>query len=130
MVRAFLLRLPFAILLPLILSAGCSPSVDLSRQAPPTRPGEPSGYAVALVTRVVDGDTIEVRIARVVPGTGAGEVEAGRLYDVRLIGIDTPETVKPGAPVECFGNEASAASTVLIEGRRVFLVKDVEEIDA
>lgn len=113
-----------------VLVAGCAPSVDLSRQAPPTRPGEPVGYAVARVTRVIDGDTVEVRVTRVVPGAGAGEVEAGRRYDVRLIGIDTPETVKPGAPVECFGHEASAASTVLIEGRQVLLVKDVEETDA
>ena len=122
---------PSAVLLALLLAlAGCGASIDLSRQAPPTRPAEPAGYAVAHVTRVVDGDTIEARVVRVVPGAGAGEVEAGRTYDVRVIGIDTPETVKPGAPVECFGHEASAASTILMEDRQVLLVKDTEETDA
>jgi micrococcal nuclease len=113
-----------------VLATGCSPPIDLSRQAPPTRPGEPAGYAVARVMRVIDGDTVEVRVERVVPGAGAGEVETGRRYHVRLIGIDTPETVKPGAPVDCFGHEASAATDVLLEGKRVLLVKDVEETDA
>lgn len=64
--------------------------------------------ASALVTRVVDGDTIEARIG--------GEVE-----DVRLIGVDTPETVKPGAPVQCFGPAASRFAHRLLQGRRVRL---------
>ncbi|HET8863026.1 MAG TPA: thermonuclease family protein, partial [Solirubrobacterales bacterium] len=50
--------------------------------------------ATAFVTRVIDGDTIEAR-------TG------GKVEDVRLIGVDTPETVKPGTPVQCFGPQAS-----------------------
>ena len=44
-----------------------------------------------LVTRVIDGDTIEI--------------EGGR--KVRYIGIDTPETVDPRKPIQCFGVEAS-----------------------
>lgn len=126
-----LLRPPAAlVLLFVLLIAGCGPAIDLSRQAPPTRPGEPAGYAVGRVTRIIDGDTVEVRVARIVPGPGAGKVETGRRYHVRLIGVDTPETVKPGAPVDCFGHEASAATTALLDGRRVYLVKDVEETDA
>jgi micrococcal nuclease len=70
----------------------------------------------ALVTRVVDGDTIEVRID--------DEVE-----DVRYIGVDTPETVKPGAPVQCFGPRASAHNHRLLETRRVRLVFGVERRD-
>ncbi len=70
----------------------------------------------ALVARVVDGDTIEARID--------GEVE-----DVRYIGVDTPETVKPGAPVQCFGPQASAFNHRLVEGRRVRLVFGVERRD-
>jgi micrococcal nuclease len=65
------------------------------------------------VVRVVDGDTIEVELD-------------GRVEDVRYIGIDTPETVKPGTPVECFGKEASAANTRLVEGRHVLLEFDRE----
>ena len=48
---------------------------------------------------------------------------------VRLIGVDTPESVKPGTPVECFAREASAFLEKLVEGRRVRLVLDVEERD-
>jgi micrococcal nuclease len=72
--------------------------------------------ADAFVVRAVDGDTIEVRIG--------GEVE-----DVRYIGVDTPETVKPGAPVQCFGPRASAFNHRLVEGRRVRLVFGVERRD-
>jgi micrococcal nuclease len=73
--------------------------------------------ASATVTRVVDGDTIEARI---------GE----RVEDVRLIGVDTPETVKPGTPVQCFGPRASRFAHGLLEGRRVRLVFGVERRDA
>jgi micrococcal nuclease len=77
------------------------------------RPWEGSGEKVpataeAVVTRVVDGDTIEARID-------------GRVEDVRLIGVDTPESVQPGAPVECFGPRASRFAHRLLEGRRVHL---------
>jgi len=70
----------------------------------------------AVVTRVVDGDTIEVSIG-------------GMRYKVRYIGIDTPETVKPGTPVQWMGPEASAANKLLIEGKPVILEKDVSETD-
>lgn len=70
----------------------------------------------ALVTRAVDGDTIEVRIG-------------GGLEDVRYIGVDTPETVKPDTPVQCFGPRASAFNHRLVEGRRVRLVFGVERRD-
>lgn len=66
--------------------------------------------------RVVDGDTIRV-------------VEDGREEPVRYIGVDTPETVKPGSPVECFGKAASRANAELVEGERVRLVEDVESHD-
>jgi micrococcal nuclease len=75
-----------------------------------------SASANALVVRAVDGDTIEARIG--------GEVE-----DVRYIGVDTPETVKPGTPVQCFGPRASTFNHRLVEGRRVRLVFGVERRD-
>ena len=50
----------------------------------------------ARVIRVIDGDTLKVRLA------------AGPVVTVRLIGIDTPETRKPGTPVECGGPQATA----------------------
>jgi micrococcal nuclease len=70
----------------------------------------------ATVTRVIDGDTIEV-------------VVGGVLATVRYIGIDTPETVRPGTPVEWMGPEASAANRRLVAGARVVLEKDVSETD-
>ena len=103
--------------------------VDLSVQAPATFAEEPGGYEEARVTRVVDGDTIEVEILASEEGPGAGNAVVGYQYDVRLLGIDTPESVKPGSPVECFGKEASAAAKAFLEGQTVRLVKDIEEED-
>lgn len=79
--------------------------------------GELQPQGTVRVTRVVDGDTIEVRI---------GE----RREDVRLIGVDTPETVKPGAPVQCFGPRASRFAKGLLEGKRVRIVLGVEQRDS
>lgn len=59
------------------------------------------GHATARVERVVDGDTIAVRVG--------DEQER-----VRYIGVDTPETVKPNAPVECWGPAASALNKRLV----------------
>jgi micrococcal nuclease len=98
-------------------------------QAPATWGAEPGGYESGTVTRVVDGDTVEVEVTERVEGPGLGETVVGETYDVRLIGIDTPESVKPGSPVECFGKEASAALDALIGGRDVRMVKDVENTD-
>lgn len=77
--------------------------------------GGPAAVAVR-VARVVDGDTIEAQIGN--------EIE-----DVRLIGIDTPETVKPGTPVQCFGPRASHFTKRQLEGKRVRLVFGVERRD-
>jgi micrococcal nuclease len=65
---------------------------------------------------VIDGDTIKVQIS-------GGEDE------VRYIGIDTPETVKPDTPVQCFGPQASSENHRLVDGRRVRLVFDRERRD-
>jgi micrococcal nuclease len=82
----------------------------------PSAEEAPSGPVHALVTRVVDGDTIEVRFD-------------GREEDVRYIGIDTPETVAPDEPVQCFGPRASAFNHGLVEGKTVRLVFDAERRD-
>jgi micrococcal nuclease len=72
--------------------------------------------AFAFVIRVVDGDTIEARIG-------------DRTEDVRYIGVDTPETVKPDTPVQCFGPRASAFNHHLVERLRVRLDFGVERRD-
>ena len=76
----------------------------------------PSGGR-ADVLRAVDGDTIEVLLD--------GEEE-----DVRYIGVDTPESVSPGQPVECYGEQASDFNAGLVEGEKVTLVFDEELRDA
>ena len=53
----------------------------------------------------------------------------GREEDVRYIGVDTPETVKPDTPVQCFGPQASRFNHALVEHRRVRLVFGVERRD-
>jgi micrococcal nuclease len=80
-------------------------------------PGAGPHTARAFVTRAVDGDTIEARVE-------------GRLEDVRYIGVDTPETVKPGTPVQCFGHRASDFDRRLVEQRRLRLVFGAERRDA
>lgn len=84
----------------------------------PWESGPDGGPAEATVpvVRVVDGDTIEVRLD-------------GRVEDVRLIGVDTPETVKPDTPVQCFGPRASDFTHSRLEGRRVRLVFGAERRD-
>lgn len=69
-----------------------------------------------LVTQVVDGDTVVVRIG-------------GEDQTVRLLGVDTPETKHPDRPVECFGPEAAAHTEARLAGRRVTLEYDVETRD-
>jgi len=67
----------------------------------------------ATVVGVVDGDTIDVRVA-------------GREERVRLIGLDTPETKRPDTPVECHGPEASAFTAALLPpGTVIRIERDV-----
>jgi micrococcal nuclease len=86
---------------------------------PAARDGAGPRQMAADVSRVIDGDTIEVELD---DGIGGGPT----LEDVRYIGIDTPESVKPGTPVQCFGKEASEFNQELVEGRRVLLRFDRE----
>lgn len=79
--------------------------------------GETTTAADASVIRVVDGDTVVVSIS-------------GQDETVRLLGVDTPETVAPNRPVECYGPEASAALAALLpEGTEVDIVIDAEPRD-
>lgn len=63
------------------------------------------------VSRVIDGDTIEVTID-------------GKVEQLRLIGMDTPETLDPRKPVQCFGKEASAKAKELLLNKKVELISD------
>ncbi len=73
--------------------------------------------ATATVTKVVDGDTIDVRYG-------------GEEHRVRLLNIDTPESVDPNSPVECLGPEASDwLEQRLPVGTQVRLEHDQERLD-
>ena len=72
-----------------------------------------AGMETAYVSRVIDGDTIELK-------------NGDR---VRYIGMDAPETVDPEKPVQCFGTEASLRNKELVEGKFVRLEKDVSNRD-
>ena len=67
--------------------------------------------------RVVDGDTVVLDMR-------------GGAEKVRLIGVDTPETVKPNTPVQCYGPEASAHTHNLLPvGTHVLVKRDAEARD-
>jgi micrococcal nuclease len=94
-----------AVVAVLLLLAGCGD------EAPALAPDQ------AEVKRVVDGDTVVVRLA-------SGDER------VRLIGVDTPESVDPRRPVECFGKEAARRTEELVPpGTLVRLERDVEARD-
>lgn len=96
-----------ATFLPLLLALACNaePTIDAA-----------TGFTLATVTRVIDGDTIDVMVG-------------GTVQRVRLIGIDAPETVAPGQPVGCWGPEASAKAKELMEGQPVELEQDPTQGD-
>ena len=68
------------------------------------------------IVKVVDGDTIVVSID-------------GKDETVRIIGINTPETVDPRKPVECFGKEASEKATTFLAGKIVSIERDETQDD-
>lgn len=126
------MRLLFAAALLLLAATACTtptetfaPTIESGATSTPTTATPtaaatplpvPADLQEALVVNVVDGDTIDVLID-------------GREERVRYIGIDTPETVHPDLPVECFGPEASARNGELVGGETVGLERDVSERD-
>lgn len=87
--------------------------------SPAAADGGPDGSTErAQVVRVVDGDTIVVRIG-------------GRDERVRYIGLDAPEVANAGAgtDAECGGDEARAANDRLVAGEEVVLERDVSDRD-
>lgn len=74
-------------------------------------PAEALAGTAYLVTHVVDGDTIDIAVATTT-------------VRIRLIGINTPESVDPRRPVECFGKEASGFLKAFLDGRSVYVASD------
>lgn len=85
--------------------------------------GNPGKYAEDIkenvlyhVVKVLDGDTLMANVA-------------GHEVIVRLIGINTPETVDPRKPVECFGPEASVKGKELLSDKDIYLEKEASKGD-
>lgn len=126
----------FTLVLFLLASCSSMPANPLSGSGGETQPGvTPTGQASkdngdikaylnvkeanlqkVSVSRIVDGDTIEVNIN-------------GNKEKVRLILMDTPETVAPGRPKGFFGTEAKDYTKSRLEGQTVWLEKDVQAKD-
>lgn len=75
-------------------------------------------------------DTEQVHIERVVDGdTFVAKDKNNETVKIRLIGVDTPETVKPNTPVQPYGKEASNYSKEKLTNQDVFLEYDKEKED-
>jgi micrococcal nuclease len=93
-------RFPVYSLIALVVSlAACTPAA-----AAAAAPAVQS----ATVARVADGDTVTLTDGR----------------KIRILGIDAPESVKPNAPVECFGPESSAFAKAALLGKTVTVIPD------
>jgi micrococcal nuclease len=99
----------------IIPKGGTTVPRDTATEVKPTPTSTPVRVQ-ARVMRVIDGDTIEVSMG-------------SKLYKVRYIGIDAPETKHPEEPVEWMGQEAAARNGELVRGKVVELEKDVSETD-
>ena len=128
--RARVLFLWLALAACLSLAPGCSPAagrdvaadaLDAVRQAASSGGADagerPSDSEEVRVARAVDGDTLEIS-----PGV-AGHT------DVRLIGVDTPESAIPGETPQPLGKDAAAFTARALEGRTVVLTFDEELVD-
>jgi micrococcal nuclease len=82
--------------------AGAPSAPPVVDPGPVESPALPAAAFTAVVVRVVDGDTF------------LASVNGGRAVRVRVIGVDTPETVKPDTPVRCYGPQASAFTKHLL----------------
>src|SRR5262245_32315975 len=98
-----------ATIISVIVALAITLGIAAPAQAYPTMPqGVQGPFAV---TKVVDGDTIWVN-------------NNGQRLKIRMIGLDTPETVDPRKPVQCFALEASAQAKTILGGQSVFLETD------
>lgn len=94
-----------------VLNPTIVPQLSAAAAADPAAATSPSSARTYSVTKVIDGDTLIIDMD-------------GTRTTLRLIGLDTPETVDPRKPVQCFGAEASAKAKQLLEGARVALEYD------
>lgn len=101
-----------AVITIVLIYSGVNLGIDIDKgllqSLQPTAPGS---YRV---TSVSDGDTFTVQMA-------------SETHEVRLVGVDTPETHHPRKPIQCYGPKASEFTTQLIEGKTVKLLADAKQ---
>ena len=98
-----------------IMQSPSEPMVQGITSAPiPTTSPIGSDRQIATLVRVVDGDTIRVEVN-------------GRENTIRIIGLDTPESVDPRKPVECFAREATAELKRLLSDETIYLESDTSQ---
>ena len=110
----YILVLIFAIL-QLFFNRNQLPKISLipTNTPTPTITIAPYEKQLVKVIRVIDGDTIEIE----------GNIK------VRYIGINTPELKDPRKPVGCFAQASADENRRLVEGKEIFIQKDVSEVD-
>lgn len=87
-------------------------------------------FAAKRVYPLAANSIYEIRVERVVDGdTIIAEFEDKTTERVRMIGVNTPESVAQDRPVEYFGKEASSFTKRELTGKRVILITDVETRD-
>lgn len=96
---------------PVVEPVAIKPTVPVEVKTTKTVSSPSSQYTHYSVISVVDGDTIKISMN-------------GKEVTLRLIGMDTPETVDPRKPVQCFGKEASNKAKELLSGKKVIIEID------
>ncbi len=116
-IHSFIMKL-LILLLSLLATTGCSSEGSATTADTLAQAVSPSGLIPnAIISKVIDGDTVIANI------DGSNE-------NVRLIGVDTPESVARNRPVQCFGAEAGDyLKTLLPKGTPVTLILDEEPRD-
>lgn len=105
--------------------SGTAPDGPRPVRAPAASVGLPAAARRALVVRIVDGDTLVLRATEGAPG-----LPAGAETRVRLLEVDTPESVEPGTPVQCYARRASGVLARLAPpGSTVRVVPDRDLLD-
>lgn len=111
-----------AVVVALASTAACSVGGGSVLADPDAPVGVPDDAEQARVVRVVDGDTVILR------GSGEGVVPDDEAR-VRLLEVDSPESVAPDRPVECFGPEASEGLAELLPAGATVWVAPDEELE-
>ncbi len=122
-----MLALAVSIILGLVFASGFQ-ATQPPAAAVPVVPSQVAATTQARVVDVSEGrDGVFYRVVRVVDGDTIVVDMEGTQEKLRLIGIDTPETVDPRRAVQCFGEEASHEAKRLLEGARVRVVNDASQ---